>query len=422
MSKKPVIRHTSNAPITVIGAGIVGLCTALSLLKQGQQVCIIDPGNLADSCSYGNAGSLSSGSVAPLGMPGVFKNLPKWLLDEDAPLHVRREYWLKVFPWLTRFVLSSRPVRVEQISFALKELLSPSVALYQTLLHELGAENLLSQCGQLQLYPSQQYRQADAAVWQLRKRRGVKLEYVERQDIEALEPAIGPRYVCGVFIPDEGMILNPGRLLEALHRQIIQLGGQIIHGKAHGFHLEGDQVDGVITDNGTIATCATVLAAGAWSARLAQQLGDKLPLQTQRGYHVSLPSAGIQLGRPVVATDRKYFVSPMEHELRIAGTVEFDSLDAPAHFERAEILLRQVQELLPDIQTTQPGYWMGHRPCFPDSLPVIDRASHVRNVVYAFGNGHLGLTAGPMMGRQAGKMIVGQKPDIQLQPFGLDRF
>jgi glycine/D-amino acid oxidase-like deaminating enzyme len=419
---KPVNGTSHADPVVIVGGGIVGINIALALLRERRRVIVVDPGIAEQRCSFGNAGSLSPGSVAPLGMPGVVRQVPKWLTDSQAPLYVSNGYWLKVAPWLTKFVLASGKNKVERISHALKDLLGSSVTLYTELLRDLGAGDLISQRGQLQLYPSHAYREKDNAAWQLRRDRGVTVEYVERDDIAALEPSVGERYACGVFLPNEGLVVNPGRLVEVLTTSFAGLGGEVVAGKVHGFDMEGGTVRGVVTDAGIVKAGTVVLAAGAWSNELSRQLGDNLPLQTQRGYHVSFPNSHVQISRPVVAADRKYFVSPMEQGLRVAGTVEFDGLFEPPKYERARMLMRSVTELFPHIDTSSASMWMGHRPCFPDSLPVIDRARRYSNVLYAFGNGHLGLTAAPMMGSLIADLVIGREPQIDLRPFNTGRF
>jgi len=413
---------SQEGPVVIVGGGIVGMAVAHALLRDHRRVVVIDSGLAQQRCSYGNAGSLSPGSVAPLGMPGVVRQVPGWLTDRQAPLYVSTDYWFKVAPWLTKFVLASGKKQVERISHALKDLLGTSIVLYSQLLREIGASDLVSKHGQLQLYPSHAYRAKDEAVWRLRRERGVAVDYVERDDITAMEPGIGDRYTCGVFLPNEGLVVNPGRLVEVLAASFASFGGQVMTSRVQGFDIQAGVVKGVITDAGIVPASAVVVAAGAWSNKLSRQLGDDLPLQTQRGYHVTLPNSGVRISRPVVAADRKYFVSPMEMGVRVAGTVEFDSLHKPAKYDRARTLMRSVIELFPDIDTSNASMWMGHRPCFPDSLPVIDHASRHANVLYAFGNGHLGLTAAPMMGLLIADLVEGRKPRIDLKPFTMARF
>ncbi len=402
--------------VSVVGGGIVGLLTALRFLKDGHAVTIIDRGNARDRCSYGNAGSLSPGSVAPLGMPGVLAKVPGMLLRSDAPLRIAPSYLPKAASWLTRFVLSSRASRVEEISMALRDLLADSVELYGSLLKDLGASDLMQRLGQLQLYRDEDARSADAGVWDLRRRRGVAVETVSRDDLKQLEPSIGPRYTCGVYLPNEGLIVDPARLVDTLAEQFVRTGGTVTRAKVTAIDHDGSTATGLLSEAGAHPADLVIVAAGAWSNELSRLAGDDLPLQTQRGYHLTLPHAAVALSRPIVAADRKYFVSPMESGLRIAGTVEFDSLLAPPNMERAKALGTFVRELLPGIDISAATDWMGHRPCMPDSLPVIDRSDCFGNVFYAFGNGHLGLTGAPKMAELVFAAALGHRAGIDLRP------
>lgn len=408
--------------VAVVGGGIVGVLTALAFLREGDDVTLVDRGLPEARCSFGNAGSLSPGSVAPLGMPGVLSKVPGMLLMGSAPLRVRPRYALRALPWLTRFVLASAPHRIEEISHALRDLLSDSIVLYSKLLNDIHAQDLIQRRGQLQLYPNLPARDADASVWKLRRSRGVVVEDVSRDEIKQLEPAIGERYNCGIYLPNEGLVSNPARLIETLTSVFVSSGGNVLQAHVKGFVDGGDRAKYVETTAGNIPSDIIVVAAGAWSNALARQAGDDLPLETQRGYHITLPHAGVSLSRPIVAADRKYFVSPMETGIRVAGTVEFDSLEAPPDERRIAALRRSVPELLPGIDVTDASTWMGHRPCMPDSLPVLDRSSRFSNVLYAFGNGHLGLTGAPKMAEVVVALASGRKPSIDLTPFRASRF
>jgi D-amino-acid dehydrogenase len=345
------------------------------------------------------------------------------LLDSDAPLRIRPRYAIRALPWLSRFVMHSTPKRVEQISFALSDLLSSSIQLYGDIMRRVSAQDLIRCMGQLQLYPDEASRASDASVWNLRRSRGVAVEEVSRDEIQQLEPAVGPLYGCGIYLPNEGMVTNPGRLIEVLAEYFLRNGGVFVRAHAVSFRGEGRRADAVITsDKGDIAADVVVVAAGAWSNELARQAGDDLPLQTQRGYHVTLSDPGVSITRPVVAADKKYFVSPMEIGIRVAGTVEFDSLAAPPNPARAAALARAVPELLPGIRVGKGSTWMGHRPCMPDSLPVIDRSTRFANVLYAFGNGHLGLTGAPKMAELVLALANDAATDIDVAPFRANRF
>jgi len=414
---------TNRSPhVTIVGGGIVGLLCAVRLLRLGWRITVVDQGLAERRCSYGNAGSLSPGSVAPLGMPGVLSQVPQWLLDPKAPLHVRYDYWLRAVPWLLQFLHASSPQRVEEISHGLKALLSDSVERYVELLADVRGSDLLRRAGQLQLYPSQRALEKDTRVWQLRRERGVVVESVGSDEIRQLEPAVSRNYGWGVYLPNEGHILNPARLVEVLTEYIARNGAELRNADVQGFDLAGEEVAALVINGGRIDVDRVVIAAGAWSNVLTRQLGEHFPLQTQRGYHVTLAHPGVELKRPVVAADRKYFVTPMEEGLRIAGTVEFADLLAPPSFKRASNLLACAPELLPGLKASGGTQWMGNRPCLPDSLPVVDRSRAFRNVYYAFGNGHLGLTAAPMMGELVASLICGTKPPVDMAPFAASRF
>ncbi len=408
--------------ICVIGGGIVGTLTATRLLESGFKVTLLERDMGGLGCSTGNAGSVSAGSVVPLGMPGMWKQVPGWLLDPDGPLHVRADHALQVLPWLVRFLQASTPARVEQISHALKALTAPAVSSYREIVAAIGAPSLLQAQGQLQVYSSAIARQKDAAGWALRRARGVHFKEVCAGEIQDLEPAIAPSLTHGIYLPNEGMIINPGRLVQQLTRSFVAHGGTVNECLVKGFDIDGTRKITVMTDKGPLVPDDIVIAAGAWSHTFSAQLGDRVPLETQRGYHVSFPNAGIHIQRTVVAAETKCFATPMEQGLRLAGTVEFGSLTAPANRRRVQALLRHSKALFPNLDTSTYTEWMGNRPCLPDSLPVIGRASNFPNVYYAFGHGHLGVTCAPVTAGIIASLAQGKQTAINLDAYSPARF
>lgn len=395
---------------------------ALALQRRGLKVTIVDEGMAERRCSFGNAGSLSPGSVAPLAMPGILRQVPRMLMDPSAPLYIRASYILRVAPWLWQFVRAASPARVEEISHGLSALLSSSIQLYTKLLCEVGALDLIRRRGQLQLYSDRESFKKDQGVWALRRTRGIAVEVITGDEIKQLEPAVGNRYTYGVYLPNEGSITDPARLVERLTEAFLRNGGNIVAARVSTFDIGEHSPRAVWTNQSPVQGDIFVIAAGAWSNELSSKIGDSVPLQTQRGYHVTLQNPGIELSRPVVAADRKYFVTPMDMGLRVAGTVEFDSLDSPPNYDRASALVDCIPQLLPNIQVDKKTMWMGHRPCMPDSLPVIDRSTSFTNVFYAFGNGHLGLTGAPMTAEVVAALVMGEKPVIDVTPFRVSRF
>jgi D-amino-acid dehydrogenase len=249
------------------------------------------------------------------------------------------------------------------------------------------------------------------------------MDRVDRAGITALEPAISAAYQIGVFLPDHGMSVNPQRqatvIAEALSRRdVVFKTEQIV-----GFGIEGKRIVGVKTPQGIHPADEVVVAAGAWSAELLASLGYRIPLETQRGYHIDLPAPGIAIERPVIPADRKVFITPLEMGLRVAGTVELAGLAAPPSERRAKLLLGDLAAVIPQaITVPQKPFWMGHRPCLPDSLPVIGESKQWDGLWFGFGHGHLGLTASAVTGDVIARSMLGAKPNLDMAPYAAERF
>ena len=416
------ISKSSRDAIVVIGAGIIGVCTAWHLLRRGANVTLIDRDEPGLGCSYGNAGALSFGSVAPLAMPGVMRDALSMLLDPAAPLRIPLRYLPKAAPWLWRFVRASQPDEVRRISQVLSRLLANSIEKHIEILGEIGAADIVHRTGQLYLYPGETGLRKDALSWTLRKEHGLRIERLGRAEILALEPEVGPDYTVGIFTPDQGMSTNPYRQVTAIASDFARRGGRVIRDRVMRIDVKDDRVRAVRGENASYASDHTVICAGAWSAQLLIDVGYALPLESQRGYHVTIPSPGITVARPVVAADRKVFLTPMEDGLRIAGTVEFGGLTRSPSRKRAHFLVRDVSRIFPRAQVPANwSYWMGHRPCFPDSLPVMGPSRH-RGLWFNFGHGHLGLTMSATAGDILARAICGEPSNIDLAPFSFERF
>lgn len=416
-------RSGDNQSIAVIGAGIVGLSVAWNLVKRGRRVVIYDPNPPGSGCSEGNAGALSPGSVVPLAMPGLLASVPGMLLNPASALHIPPSYWLKAFPWLTAFVAQARPSRVAAISDALAQLYRPALEHHKQLTREIGAEDLIRLTGQLHLYRTPRQFAQSKADWRIRMEHGVVREVLDRAGIEALEPMVGPDYRIGVYLPNAGMSVNPFRHAQTIAETLSRSGAEFVRHAAIGFSREGSQVRGLQTAAGERVHEEVVVAAGAWSARLLEQLGIRVPLETQRGYHVDFVGSGISLQRPIVPADRKVFITPMEIGLRVAGTVELAGLDAPATSRRAELLHKDLKAVFPKVRLDNPlPFWMGHRPCLPDSLPVIGSSRNWQRLHFAFGHGHLGLSASAVTGAIMGSILCGETVPINIAPYRVERF
>jgi D-amino-acid dehydrogenase len=405
--------------ISIIGAGIVGVCTAAWLQRDGHEVIFIDPLDAGEGCSFGNAGSLSPSACLPVGMPGMWRHAPRWLIDPTGPLSIRWRHLPRVAPWLARMMRHSTRSEVVRIAGALRSLLEPIFDSYGPLLEHAGAQALVRRNGCLYVYSSRDV--ADRWKWgmDLRRRLGVRLIDIERDDLASLEPDLKGEFRFGLLAPDNGSTIDPSALVKAIHAQCMRDGAVHERQRVIGVSRRGDAVKEVLLSDGRgLAVDGVVLAGGAWSAPLAAKLGARLPLETQRGYHVTVQSSNLGLRHTVMAVEHNMMVNPMAMGLRLAGSVEFGGLTSPPNYARADALLHKAIALFPHLNTTRVTRWMGHRPCMPDSLPVIDRAPAACNAWLAFGHGHVGMCTG----REIANLIGSRAPQIDLAPFSAKRF
>ena len=408
--------------VAIIGAGVVGLACASRLAMRGVSVTLIDPAPPGSQCSSGNAGCLSRASCVPLGLPGMWKKVPGWLADPAGPLVIRPSYALAIAPWLWRFWRNTSMARVEAIADGLHALLDPTVDKWRKLAAWAGVPELIRQDGYAFAYRSQAGFDADALGRELRRARGVRIEILEGAAIREWDSALAPELTHLVILPEQGHTTNPLRLSRALAERLRGAGARFVAQRARGFELDGGRVQRVLTDGAPVDVDAVVIAAGAHSRTLASQLGADVPLETERGYHAMLAQPSVVPRIPVCAGEDKWFATPMEEGLRIAGTVELAGLDAAPDFRRAERMLEGAKRLLPSLTYASVERWMGHRPSLPDSLPVIGSAPRASNAWFAFGHGHVGLTGAPMTAELVDALVANLRPAIDPSPFSATRF
>jgi len=414
----------SEQRVVVIGAGIVGVCCALFLRKQGRQVTLIDrldPGDDGAS-SYGNAGSLSWSSCVPIATPGLLLKVPGWLISRTGPLTVRWRHLPGLLPWLWAYVRSGTVARVEAAAKALSMLHGPALDLHRELAREAGVSDIVRGCDYLHVYRQVNTDRLAELDWRLRAEHGATLELLDAGALHELEPDLGPQYRQAVRIRDQGFAANPSRLVRALADRFVADGGERLRDEVRGFEAGDGRVHAVRTATARVPADAVVIAAGAWSRVLTRMLGVDLPLETERGYHVTLAEPGVRLSNTVMETDGKFLATPMETGLRLAGTVELASLDAPPDYRRADIILELGRRMFPKLAPVSVSRWMGRRPSLPDGLPVIGPAPGYRNVWLAFGHAHTGMIGAPNTGRIIAGMVCEQPLNVDASAFRAERF
>ncbi len=408
--------------VNIIGSGIVGLCCALHLQRDGWGVTIIDKVGPGESCSYGHAGVLSETSALPNAMPGVISKVPKWLLDPEGPLYIRMRYLPHLLPWLLRFVKAGTKSESENTVRSLLDLNAGTVEKYQNLINGSQAGSLIRSSGYLNVYQSESSYKHASAGWELLQRHGAQLRMLTGRELHELEPMLAPSYIRAVMIENQGFATNPYRLAQVLSEQFSQAGGVFLRREVREARLSADGNVRLNLDLGYVESGKLVVAAGAWSHQITAQLGIHIPLETERGYHVTLAHPEVQPRHVIMEAEHKFVATPMEMGIRFAGTAELAGLTASPNYERADILLRLGKRMFPGLSGTEKTEWMGHRPSLPDSRPVIGKCPDAPNILFAFGHGHRGLIGAPMTGEIIADLMANRQPKIDIAPFRPERF
>lgn len=410
----------------VIGAGIVGTATAARLQGAGFQVTLVDKGGVGAGCSAGNLGGIAVTEVVPQARVATFLKVPRWLLDPKGPLTIRMGDILKVAPWLARFLASGTPGRVEKTAAALSLLLTRSARDFSSLMAEADAADLIGSLDCLALYDTSHEIAADKWSFELRARHGVPCTAVSGSELRELEPELAHDFAGGWVFDGWHHVWDPLAAVEALAKLATQRGAEIRVGDVTGFARRDDGTVSAVSLRGdnAIPTDLVIVTAGAWSHELATALGDTLPLIAERGYHTMFPNPGVAPKRQIIYGPQGFGITPLNQGLRVGGSVEIADIDTPPDPRRAAILVEKAKRVFPrfDASNPEPKIWMGARPATPDSRPVIGASPSARNVIYACGHGHLGLTMSGTTADLVTGLAVGRAPNIDLAPFGIERF
>lgn len=402
--------------VFVIGAGVVGLSAALALQARGVPVTVIDREGPAAGASAGNAGAFAFTDILPLASPGIMKKAPRWLLDPLGPLSVPPAYALRIAPWMWRFWRACSPGRVAESMRGQTALMDLSKAELEPFLEATGTQAMLRKDGNLQVYEGQAEFDASLPGWQARADHGIAFRHLTPEEMAEIQPGLSPRFTRGTFTPGWYSIADPRDYTLALAERFRANGGRIVIAEATGL-----TEDGVVTANGPMKG-RVVLAAGAFSHRLARTLGVRIPLETERGYNTTLPTDAFDLRCQVTFGGHGFVVSRLSSGIRVGGAVELGGLDLPPNFKRSQAMLDKAAAFLPGLRTFGGTQWMGFRPSLPDSLPAIGPLPGHPNVTCAFGHGHLGLTQSAGTARIVADLATGAPPPIDLAPFSPARF
>ncbi|WP_372425834.1 NAD(P)/FAD-dependent oxidoreductase [Salinarimonas chemoclinalis] len=408
--------------IVVIGAGVVGLACARALVRDGHAVRVVERALAGDRASSGNAGGLAVSEIAPAASPGIWKRVPRWLVDPLGPLSIRPGHALRLLPWLRRFLASGTPAEIARISAANAALMRCVYDDLVPLLGDIGLSRDLRREGALTVYESGAGFEAERADWERRASHGFPYEVLSRDEARAMEPALSPRIARAVFDPAWGVVADPRRIVDGLEAWLRARDVAFHEAEALALEPKLDRVTITLGDGTAGDADLVVVAAGAWSSRLAASVGDPVLLESERGYNVTIPQPTVTLSRQLVFAERKFVATPLAIGLRIGGAAEFAGLDAPARLARADALARLARIYLPDLDTRGATRWMGQRPSTPDGLPVIGWSPGKGRVIYAFGHGHLGLTQAATTGRLVAGLLSGDTGGIDMEPYGISRF
>ena len=414
---------TENQPdVVVIGAGVVGLSAAIAAQARGLAVTVLDREGPAAGASAGNAGAFAFTDILPLASPGILKKAPKWLLDPLGPLSVPPAYALKIAPWMFRFWRACQPSRVAHSTAAQTALMDLSKAELEPFLTATGTLPMLRKDGNLQVYESEAELQASLPGWKVREKHGIEFRHLEAADMADIQPGLAPRFTHATFTPGWYSIADPKLYTLALADHFRAMGGVIERAEVSGLRPVEGGVEIAVKNGPARRASKVVLAAGAFSHRVARSLGESIPLETERGYNTTLPSDAFDLRTQVTFGGHGFVVTRLSTGIRVGGAVELGGLELPPNFRRSEAMLKKAQAFLPGLKSQGGQQWMGFRPSLPDSLPAIGRAKATASVVYAFGHGHLGLTQSAGTARIVADLLTGKATPIDMAAFSPQRF
>ena len=410
----------NNLKIGIVGAGIQGISNALFLQKKGFDVTIFDkdePGSPV--ASYGNAGHFSPYACILMNRPDILADVPAMLLSSTGPLALKWNYVPKMIPWFVQFIRNCTTKRMMHTAKNMHQILDLALSAYDELFDDINIDGLVEKKGILYIWNDQNLKSRELEI-KVRDELGVDQQVVSPKEIHDLEPNIKPFYHGGVYYKYGRHARNPKRILLKLFELFLKKGGKFIKMKVQDINFN-EEKPVVKTDSQSYFFDKLVIACGAFSKKLTDNLGEKIPLDTERGYHVHFKNCEDLLSRPVIFSNRGFGITPMEQGLRVVGTVEFGGLENPLSKSRIKNLINNAKYMLGDLPEHE-DEWLGFRPTLPDFLPVMGPSKKYKNVYYCFGHHHLGWTLGPISGKIVSGMIAKENTNLNLEPYSSIRF
>ncbi|MDZ5111317.1 NAD(P)/FAD-dependent oxidoreductase [Pseudomonas putida] len=415
--------QSSSQNAVVIGGGIVGVCCALYLQREGYKVTLIDPAAPGDSTAKWSCGQMAVSEVIPLSKPGILMKIPGWLLDQKGPLALRPSALPGILPWFLRFLACARSSKIHQIAQDMAKLTQHVYEDYAPLLDACPDKSLLGDRPILEVFDSSAGLAHERPHLELRKQLGFKSEELDGAAIGDLEPALAGKFQHGLLFPDWRAVNDTEGFIAALTQSFIAQGGVRLRQTAKSIDAHLDRATGVTLADGTrVPADHVVLAAGTGARAFFDALGVSIPLAGIAGYQAVLPAPGVEIRHSVIYADGGFCFAPMTRGLQIGGTIEFAAAGAEPNFKRAEIIMEKARRVLPQLNTQGMEFGVGYRPFLPDTKPVIDRSPRLNNVIMAFGHGQLGLTLGATTGRLVADLVAQRSPAQNLSAFSARRF
>ncbi len=409
-----------NLKIGIVGAGIQGISNALFLQKKGFNITIFDrdePGSPA--ASYGNAGHFSPYASVPINRPDVLSDVPAMLLSSTGPLALKWNYVPKMVPWFLKFIRNCTTKKMMHTAKNMHQILDLALPAYDELFDEIELGGLVEKKGILYIWNDQNLKSRVLEI-NIRNELGVDQREVTPKEIHDLEPNIKPIYHGGVYYQYGRHARNPKKILLKLYDLFLKKGGKFLKMNIKDINFD-DEKPVIKAETQSFLFDKIVIACGSFSKKLTDNLDEKIPLDTERGYHVHFKDCDHLLSRPVIFQNRGFGITPMEQGLRVVGTVEFGGLDNPVSKSRVKNLINNAKYMMGDLPEHE-DEWLGFRPTLPDYLPVIGPSKKYKNVFYCFGHHHLGWTLGPISGKIISSMIAEENTNLDLKPYSSLRF